>query len=183
MLKAGGTIRRRVARYFSEGVGADGGRVPAPPEMFGFWVRLRPILGGCFVLFFLGLSIALSPQLFAEPTRAPELALLVILGAVACTGGVAGALVVVPAIFWPWTRRQFGRSQEAKVREWRRRQFDDAIEEAERAAALPRATQRASRRRYIAWLYKEREQTHGVSIPDPVRDDVLSLSGPETCET
>jgi len=172
------TMGRRVACYFSEGVGADGGRVPARPEMVGFWVRLRPLLGGLFVLFFLGFSIALSPQFFVEPTRAPELALLVILGAVACTGGVAGALVVVPAIFWPWTRRQFGRSQEATVREWRQRQFDDAIEKAEREAALPRVTRQAFRRRYIAWLYKERERTHGIPIPDRVRNDVLNLAGP-----
>lgn len=178
MRKSDETIGLRVSRYFFEGVGVDGGRVPAPPEMFGFWVRLRPLLVGFFVLFFLGFSIALSPQFFVEPTRVPELALLVILGAVACTGGVAGALVVVPATFWPWTRRQFGRSQEATVREWRQRQFDDAIEKAEREAALPRVTRQALRRRYIAWLYKERERTHGVPIPDRLREDVLGLSGP-----
>lgn len=170
-------IGRRVTRYFYEGVGEQGTRVPAPPEMLGFWRFLRPMLWGLFVFLTVAFSIALFPQSVSDLGRAPRLALFAVLGAALCAFGVACVLVVVPALFWPWTRRQFGRSREAEVRGWPRRQFDEAIEKAEMEAALPRATYPAARRRYIAWLYKERERAYGVEVPARLHADLLDLSG------
>ncbi|MBC7169126.1 hypothetical protein [Phenylobacterium sp.] len=145
--------------------------------MFGSEIRPWPMFRGIFVLVLGGLLIVMSPRLFGDPARAPELALLAILGAALCAFGLTVVLVVVPALFWPWTRRQFGRSQEAEVRAWPRRQFDEAIEKAEREAALPRAPNQAARRRYIAWLYKERERAYGVEIPAHLQADVLDFTG------
>lgn len=171
------SIGRRVTRYFSEGLGEQGARVPAPPEMLGFWRFLRPMLWGFFVLLTVAFVIALFPQSISDLGRAPRLALFAVLGAALCALGVTGVLVVVPALFWPWNRRQFGGSQEAKVRTWSRRQFDDAIDKAEMEAALPHAAHPAARRRYVAWLYKERERAYGVEVPAHLQADVLDLTG------
>ncbi|MEH6677942.1 hypothetical protein [Phenylobacterium sp.] len=170
------TIGRRVARYFSEGVGKDGATVPARPELSGFWAFIRPIFWGSVVICILSFSIALFPLLIADPMRTPELAMRVVLGSFFGALGISSCLVVVAAIFWRWTRRQFGRSQEAEVRAWPRHQFDDAIENSEWEATMSRGWKHAQYRRYIAWLYMERQRTHGVPIPDRIREDVDSRS-------
>ncbi|MDO8410566.1 MAG: hypothetical protein Q7S93_10970 [Phenylobacterium sp.] len=180
MQKTGETLGRRVARYFSEGVGAAGARVPASPAVVDLWARIRPAFWGVFAVMLLLSLIGRSAELIDDPAGATEVALFSILSSLLIALGVAGLFVSLRALIWILMRRSFGRSQEAEVRGWPRREFDDAIKTAEKEASMPGARKQRQYRRYIAWLYKERERTHGVPIPERMREDVLSLAGPKS---
>jgi len=174
------TIGRRVARYFSEGVGAAGARVPASPAVVDLWARIRPAFWGVFAVMLLLSWIAGSSEMIDDPAGTTEVAVIAALSSLLIALGVAGLFLSLHALIWILMRRSFGRSQEAEVRGWPRREFDDAIKTAEGAANRSGARRQRKYRRYVAWLYKERERTHGVPIPEGMREDVLSLAGPKS---
>ncbi|MDP1643835.1 MAG: hypothetical protein Q8L59_16810 [Phenylobacterium sp.] len=178
MRKTDETMGRRVARYFSEGVGEAGARVPASPEVFDLWERIRPAFWGVFAVMLLMSLIGESSGMIDDLAGAPEMAVIATVSSLLIALGVAGLFLSLRAIIWILARRSFGRSQEVEVRGWARREFDDAIETAESAANTSGERRQRQYRRHIAWLYKERERTHGVPIPDRLREDVLSLAGP-----
>lgn len=154
----------KVARYFTHGVGRTGDNVPVYADwLWPWWALPLSVVGLALLIFIVSMMRAFRSIAAWNWHWDSLLAGLPMLVGICVFGSVAVFAVMIG--FWPVTRHNLGRHLENQVEGWPLARLEEEISQEGMAwrSSPPRLIQAHLRR--LAWLYRKREELHGVTPP------------------